>query len=298
MKFTIEEYLFELRQELEGSDKAILQDALADAHEHLSTALDEAVEENPEIDKQQALIEIIDQYGSPEETAAAYREIETRTATSFSSTPVTKESRGALARFFGIFNDTRAWGGMLFMLISLLLGILYFYWTLIALSITLVFILILSIFFRSVATFYLLSIDGLALLEGRIVEALLNIRMPRRPLVHPKDLPWKERLKHMITDKKTWKRFAYMLLSLPLGTLYFCVIIFMIALSLEGLAAPIVQEMFELPVINFGSQGYFIPAFAYPISILLGFLALTVTLHLARWVGSLHGRFAKFMLVE
>jgi hypothetical protein len=298
MKYTVEKYLTELEQELKGSDKAIIQDALADAHEHLSTALDEALELNPEVDKHQALTEIIAQYGSPEETAAAYQEIETRTDPTFSSISKTKEEKGALARFFGIYNDPRAWGGMLYMLISLLLGVLYFDWVLVALSITLVFILILSIFFRSVATFYLLSIEGLALLEGRIVEALLNIRMPRRPLVHPKELPWKERLKHMVTDQKTWKRFAYMILSLPLGTIYFCVIIFMIALSLEGLSAPIVQEMFELPLITFGSQGYFIPTFAYPISILLGLLAFTVTLHIARWIGSLHGRFAKFMLVE
>ena len=120
MKYSIEKYLAELEQELNGSDKAIIQDALADAHEHLSTALDEALEINPELDNDQLIEEIINHYGSPEETAAAYREIETRTAPSFSFTSVTKESRGALAKFFGIYNDTRAWGGMLYMLISLL----------------------------------------------------------------------------------------------------------------------------------------------------------------------------------
>lgn len=298
MKYTIEKYLFDLRQELKGSDKAIIQDALADAHEHLTTALDEAIETDPDQDKDQALIEIIEHYGSPDETAAAYQEIETRTDPSFVSTRKTKETKGALANFFGIYNDPRAWGGLLYMLISLLLGVIYFDWTVVALSVTLVFILILSIFFRSIATFYLLSIEGLALMEGRIVEALLHIRMPRRPLVHPKDLPWKERLKHLATDKKTWKRLAYMILSLPLGTLYFCVIVIMIALSLQGLAAPIIQEMFDLPLYTFGSQGYYLPTFAYPISILLGFLALTATLHIAKGIGALHGRFAKFMLVE
>jgi uncharacterized membrane protein len=298
MKYSINDYLLELKQELKGSDKAIIQDALADAHEHLSTALEAAMEETPEAEENQLLTAIIAQYGSPEETAAAYQEIESRTAISYVTAPKYKEPKGALAAFFGIYNDPRAWGGMVYMLISLLLGVLYFDWTLIALMVTLLFILILSIFFRSVATFYLLSIEGLALMEGRIVEALLHIRMPRRSLLHPENLPWKERLKHKISDKATWKKLAYMVLMMPLGVVYFSVIILMIALSLEGLSAPIVQEMFNLPLINFGSQGYFIPVIAYPFSILLGILFFTATLHLSKGIGSLHGRFAKFMLVE
>lgn len=298
MKYTIENYLFELRQELKGSDKAIIQDALADAHEHLSTALEAAMEADSSLDQSQTLTDLIEQYGSPAETAAAYKEIEARTESSFTVSEKSTTSQNPLEIFFGIYKDPRAWGGMLYMLISLLLGLVYFDWTVIALSITLTLILVLSIFFRSFATFFLLSIEGLALMEGRIIEALLHIRMPRRPLVHPKDLPWKERLKHMISEKKTWKRFGYMILSLPLSTIYFCVIVFMISLSLAGLAAPIVQQFYDLPLISFGSQSYYLPTYSYPISILIGLLLLTVTLHMSKGIGSLHGRFAKYMLVE
>jgi uncharacterized membrane protein len=298
MKYTIDDYLLELKQELKGNDKAIIQDALADAHEHLTTALQAAVEEKPEADQDGLLTEIIEQYGSPGETAAAYREIESRTAVSYTTSRVAKEPKNAMAAFFAIYNDSSAWGGMLYMLISILLGIVYFDWVLIAASVTLIFILVLSFFFRSIATFYLLSVDGLAILEGRLVEALLQIRMPRRPLLYPKDLPWKERLKHQLSDKGTWKKLAYMILMLPLGVIYFTVIIFLIAFSLVGITVPLVQEAFNLPSFTFASQAYFLPVYSYPITVLLGTLLFTLTLHLAKGIGKMHGRFAKYMLVE
>jgi len=296
MTYNIDNYLLELKQELKGSDKAIIQDALADSQEHLTTALEDALEGNQDQDEALALSQIIAQYGSPEETAAAYRDIETRTATSYTSK--SKQPQSKIASFFGIYTDPRAWGGMLYMLISLLLGVVYFDWAIVALSITLVFIIILSIFFRSVATFYLLSIEGLALMEGRIVEALLHVRMPRRPLLHPKDLPWKERLKHQISDQLTWKKLTYMLLSMPLGVIYFSAIIIMISLSFSGLFAPVLQEILGDPVLSFGSQAYFMPTSVYPVSILVGILLFTFTLHFSKGIGGMHGKFAKFMLVE
>ncbi len=36
---------------------------------------------------------------------------------------------------------------------------------------------------------------------------------------------------------------------------------------------------------------------AFPFTIAFGILLTTVTMHLAKWIGGLHGRFAKFMLV-
>ncbi|MEN8242480.1 MAG: sensor domain-containing protein, partial [Chloroflexota bacterium] len=280
MSYTIDNYLDELKQALKGSDKAIIQDALADSQEHLSTALEDALAGEQDQDEALALSRIIAQYGTPEETAAAYREIEMRTATSYAAKPA--RSKSAMASFFGIYSDPRAWGGMLYMLISLLLGVVYFDWAIVALSITLVFIIILAIFFRSVATFYLLSIEGLALMEGRIVEALLHVRMPRRPLLHPKDLPWKERLKHQISDQLTWKKLLYMLLSMPLGVIYFSAIITMLSLSFAGFFAPVLQEVWGDPILRFGSLDYFMPNAAYPVSILAGMLLLTLTLHFSK----------------
>ncbi|MBT7072082.1 MAG: hypothetical protein HN855_03945 [Anaerolineae bacterium] len=68
---TVEEYLDALKQEMQGTDNATIQDALVDAEEHLRTALENDAD---------TLAAIIEQYGTPEETAAAYAEVERRTA--------------------------------------------------------------------------------------------------------------------------------------------------------------------------------------------------------------------------
>ena len=80
MSKSIEEYLELLKNELRESDSATIQDALADAEEHLRAAVTSLREKQPETSEANALDQVIDQYGSPEETAAAYKEVERRTS--------------------------------------------------------------------------------------------------------------------------------------------------------------------------------------------------------------------------
>ena len=62
---TIEEYLAELRSELNGSDAATIQDALADAEDHLKTATVNLSENEPELENTAVLQMAIEQYGTP-----------------------------------------------------------------------------------------------------------------------------------------------------------------------------------------------------------------------------------------
>ena len=97
------------------------------------------------------------------------------------STPFPK-SDAPQERHFGFFNvvsDPRTYGALLYMLLSLATGIFYFTWTVTGLSLTLGFaILIIGIPF---ALLFIASIRLLSYVEGRVVEALLGVRMPRRP---------------------------------------------------------------------------------------------------------------------
>ena len=77
---TIEDYLEALKDAMKDADPALVQDAQADAHEHLFTGLEMAREANPSIDEAETLQKLIDEYGSPAETASAYREVERRTS--------------------------------------------------------------------------------------------------------------------------------------------------------------------------------------------------------------------------
>ena len=112
---SIDQYLSLLKKELSGCDRATIQDAISDTEEHLSIALNSTMSDGntPESD---ALVQVIEEYGMPEEVAKAYREIENRIAPALSLTGHTnepektegKDERPFLRRFFGIFADSRA----------------------------------------------------------------------------------------------------------------------------------------------------------------------------------------------
>ena len=295
MNNSIQTYLVELKNELKGSDMATVQDALIDAEEHLTTALEVFLEQNPGAVREDALKQIIEQYGTPEETAMAYMEVERRTLPGLRPATVKKE-RSPLIRFFAIYADPRAWGSLLYMLIAFVTGIIYFSWAVSGIAVSISFALF--IFGLPVALLFLLSVRGLAWLEGRLVEALLGVRMPRRSLLAPQNIKLLERIKILLKDKHTWFSILYMLLQFVLGNVYFIVFVVLLAFSLTGIAIPFAQEIFHFPIVTVWDARYYLPQWSYPVMILFGLLLWTSTMHLTRWVGSLHGRYAKAMLVS
>jgi uncharacterized membrane protein len=295
MMNNVEEYLFQLKQALQGSDSATQQDALSDAEEYLRNALDGAREASPSLSEADALPKIVEEYGSPEEVAAAYREIERRQPT-FLSPSRRSGSPSIFARFFGVVVDPRAWGALLYMLISLLTGILYFTWGVTGLSLSVgLIVLIIGLPFLAL---FLLSVRGIGLVEGRIVEALLGVRMPRRPIFIDRSKGWWERFKGLLSSGVTWKTFLYMLLMLPLGVIYFTLFVTFISVGLSLIAAPIIQLFFNYPIINWGTTQYYISLWALPLLAAAGFLVVVVAMHIAKGIGRLHGGFAKWMLVS
>ena len=290
---TIEEYLEALKNEMKDADSALTHDAQSDAREHLSTALTVARESNPEISDADALKKIIEEYGTPEETASAYQEVERRTS------PILKQAvkpRSALGSFFGVYTDPRAWGALLFMLIAFVTGIFYFTWAVTGASLSLSFALF--IFGLPFALLFLLSVRGLALLEGRLVEALLGIRMPRRPLFSHQGMKWLDRLKALVVDKATWLMLVYMLIQFVLGIAYFVSIVVVLSFSLSFIAIPVLQEWLGQGAIYNNGMRYFFPTWSYPLLVLGGFLLWTTFMNIARGVGQLHGKMAKWLLVS
>lgn len=290
---SVEEYLEALRTELKGSDAATIQDALADAEEHLRAALVNLREQQPDLSEQETLTQVIEQYGSPEETASAYAEIERRMVPQLG--PENPKPQSALARFFGVYMDARAWGALLYMLIAFVTGILYFTWAVTGLATSISFALF--IFGLPFALLFFLSVRGLALLEGRIVEALLGVRMPRRALFSQKNLKWLDRIKELALDKHTWFSILYMLIQFVLGTVYFILFVTILSFSLSFIAIPVLQEMWgEGAIMNNGIR-YFFPLWSYPLLVLGAVFLWTSFMNLARGIGQLHGRMAKSMLV-
>jgi ABC-type multidrug transport system fused ATPase/permease subunit len=290
---TIENYLDALKEAMKDADPALVQDAQADAREHLSTALEAAREADASLDETATLQKLIDEYGSPEETASAYKEVERRTSPALKQTA---KPNSLLGRIFGVYVDPRTWGSLLFMFIAFVTGIIYFTWAVTGLSLSLsLLILIIGVPF---AILFLLSVQGISLLEGRLVEALLGERMPRRPAFAQSGLKWLERLKALVTDKHTWVSMLYMVFQLPLGVIYFTLNVTLITLALGVMAAPFAQIFWHLPLIGIGDVRMFLPYWSLFLMEICGFLLLTLTMHLARGIGWLHGRYAKWMLVS
>ena len=292
---SIDEYLKSLKQALSGCDNATQQDALADAEEHLRTAIESGLEESDKVLESDILNEVIEKYGTPDEIAAAYREMENKLHPPLARTKQVAD-RSILARFFGIFADPRAWGSLIYMIFALVTGIIYFTWTVTGISVgASTIFLIIGI---PIIILFLYSIRGITFVEGRIVEAMLGERMPRRSKYTNKNISLWERIKNLLGDRTTWLGMLYMVLQLPLGIIYFTVMITSIAVSIALIFAPIMQFLMVYDIVYFGGEGYGPPTWTLPFVSLCGILLITIVMHIARLTGKLHGKWAKLLLVS
>lgn len=291
---TVRAYLEALRHALKGCSPGLSADALADCEEHLNNER----ASKPELSEAALLASVIETYGSPEEIAEEYRSMEATLSGPFPKPEPASQRRYG---FFSVVSDPRAYGALLYMLLSLATGVFYFAWTVMGLSLTVGFaILIIGIPF---ALLFIASERVLALVEGRIVEGLLGVRMPRRlPAAASGDETIFARIRDALTDVRTWSSMFYLLLMLPLGVVYFCIATVGLSLSF-GVAYGALWSLVtgeshvqidDVPWL----QHLFSTAPGLILLMLISVLAFFVVLHIARGVGWLHGRIAELLLVR
>lgn len=224
--------------------------------------------------------------------------METTISTPFPKAEMPEERRFG---FFNVVSDPRTYGALLYMLLSLATGIFYFTWAVTGLSLTLGFaILIIGIPF---ALLFIASVRVLSYVEGRIVEALLGVRMPRRPPTEPSaDDGLLTKIKEAFTDLRTWSSLFYMLLMLPLGITYFVIGVVGLAVSLGVVGGSIfglitgeshiqIQEAPYLEHLLHTAPGLILLA-------VVGTLMFFLVLHVARAIGWVHGKIAEALLVR
>ena len=266
---TIPEYLAQLRQALAGADPAMIQDALYDAEEYLRSELAEQSGRS----EAEVIAAVAGSYGAPEEVADIYRQTEV-TVNRALRPPQPPKRRSLLGRFFGVAADPYTYGSLFYMLLALATGIFYFTWAVTGAS--------------------------LSLVEGRIVEVLLGVRMPRRPLYTQRGKTWLARIGEMFTDLRTWSAMLYLLLMMPLGIAYFTLVVTLVSVSLGLIVSPLSLVFPAWEVMGF-AEGWSVTHDApwlLPLLSVAGVLLLFATLHLARLVGRFHGWLAKQLLVR
>jgi len=287
---TVRAYLDELRRALKGAPPGLISDALADTEDHLNNE----IAHNPEVPESEILASVIDTYGTPQEIAEEYRDMEATIGGPFpKSEPAPQRSFG----FFNVISDPRTYGALLYMLLSLVTGIVYF--TFVVTGTALSVGLMITIIGVPLALVVIGMSRLLAHMEGRIVEGLLGVRMPRRPLRStPGTLG--ARIKEMLLDLRTWTTLLYMLLMLPLGVCYFTAALVAVVLSAVSVAAPLVALLhgFGLTSADIQFDGEMI---AWPLTLplcVIGIFAMTAVMHGVRLLGELHGRLARALLLS
>ncbi|MCY7312423.1 MAG: sensor domain-containing protein [Pseudoxanthomonas sp.] len=289
---TIPEYLEQLRAALRGADPAMIQDAVYDAEEYLRSEFAEQSGKN----EAEVIASVAGSYGAPAEVAEIYRDTEV-TVNRALRAPLQAKRKSAMGQFFGVVVDPRTYGALFYMLLSLATGIFYF--TVVTTGASLSLSLLILIIGIPLLVLFLALIRVLSLVEGRVVETLLGERMPRRPLYTQRGKGWLERIKDMFTDGRSWTAMLYFLLMMPLGAAYFTIAVTLLLASLAFIGAPIAYLFVDSPdFISLGSVDPSAVPWLLPLMSIAGLLLLFATLHLARFIGRLHGRLAKHLLVR
>ena len=328
---SIADYLIQLKACLAGADPALIQDALSDAEEYLRSEM----AAQPGSSETEIVASVAASYGHPEEVAQIYRDTEVTVNRALGNAPVVAASAGpqvvqtplsalvpaAVAqrtderpaqstptgtppsapvsvwrKIFGVYTDPHTFGALIYLLLSLATGIFYFTWVVTGGSLSLgMLILIIGV---PLLALFLGSVRVLALVEGRLIETLLGVRMPRRAPYVDRSQSWLQRIGAMFTDPRTWATLAYFLLMLPLGIAYFTVAVTGLSLSLALLVAPLLAVFDDGLSVWVGGVNLMVSSWTWPLLVVAGMVLLTALLHLVRGLGQLHGHLAKHLLVR
>lgn len=297
---TITRYLDQLRTSLKGSDPALVQDALYDAEDYLRSELSE----NPGKTEAEVIAMVAGSYGDPSEVADIYRDTEAKVQTAL-RTP-TPRWTSPWGKLFGVAVDPRSYGAMFYLLLTGATGIFYFTWVAVGASASLgLSILVIGI---PMLVLYFGTILVLSLVEGRVVESMLGVRMPRRPRYAQRGASWRARVAALFTDPRIWTTQLYFLLMAPLGVAYFTAFASLVALTAGLIGWPFASwlglatgdmtvDAWNLLHVKLLAVDTVIGSAGMLACLAAGILLLFVTLHLARGIGYLHGQLAKRLLV-
>jgi len=293
---SIRTYLDALKLCLRGQPPALIQDALADAEEYLRA--EQA--QSPDELEATVLARIVETYGTPQEVAEEYIAMEQAIKSPFPARADEESTTDSGPGLFGVLVDPKAYGALIYMLLSLATGIFYFTWAITGMSLTLGFaILIIGIPF---ALLFIGSIRVISWVEGRVVEALLGVRMPRRlPTQDEGGTVW-SRIKRMLADGRTWGSLFYMMLQLPLGVIYFSLAVTLGATSGSLIAGGFYELATGKNVVRVDPYPELDALLNTPPGlvglIIVGLIGVLFTLHLARVIGTIHGKIAEALLVR
>ena len=305
-------YLAQLSAALDGCDAALRHDALLDAEAHLRAAVRAGTPAE----------RAIADYGTPDEIARAYRDADggpTPWRGGPSASPeapgpslASAESpapRGGFRRLpvIGVWAQPHAWGALLYFgVVGFALALAYFVWSVSVGAIAVG--LLPTLLGLPIFVALLGSARALCLFEGRVVQALLGVRMPRRtqPVAGADSVGFWQRIWCWLRDVRSWMSLAYLLGNFPVSVATFAITITLTALSGALMAMPVLWAL-GIPIASvdgdpdftvqlFGMRltpdeggDVWLPGTAVLPTFLAGLVLMTATLWLMRGLGWVYG---------
>ena len=253
-----------------------------------------------------AFADICDSYGSPQEIAEFYCDMEDKVNLALNGNKAhvnkahinsqlkTAKVPARLNAFFAVLTDPKAYTSLIYMLAVMPMAVIYFAWVALfgssslGLSLLVVGLPLFLLFLKSMQT--------IALFEGRLIETLLGQRMPRRPQYQQHQQSWRPRLIHMLVNRRTWTTIVYLLLQLPLGMMYFICVTVVAVLSIGVFLSPIVDPI--LHAIDPIRYTIDINWYWAPLVMPGGVLGFVLTLHGAKILGKFQAKLARYLLLS
>ncbi|HJW43357.1 MAG TPA: sensor domain-containing protein [Geothrix sp.] len=138
--------------------------------------------------------------------------------------------------FFEVLATRRAYTTLLYLLATMVTGVLAFTFTVTGLSVSLgLAILIIGV---PVALAFLAGVRLLAVAEVHLLKAMVGGEGSAGPALLPEGQGWPARLKALLADRRTWTSLLYFLLLMPLGMTYFALFTCLISTGLALAAVP------------------------------------------------------------
>jgi len=201
--------------------------------------------------------------------------------------------------FFEVLATRRAYTTLLYLLVTLVTGVLAFTFTVTGLSLSLgLAILIIGV---PVALAFLAGVRLLAVAEVHLLKAMVGGEGSAGPAVLPEGQGLLARLGALLRDRRTWTSLLYFLLLMPLGVAYFGLFVSLLTTSLSLLAVPFAGLFHATGSLSWdlGGSAWMIanPRLMAVLCGLVGLALLPLTFHLALVLGRFQIWLARHLLV-
>lgn len=207
--------------------------------------------------------------------------------------------------YFGVFRYWRTYSNLLYLFLTFPLGIIFFTYAVTAFSVSV------SLVFTFVGIIllylFLWSLPRIMYSMGLLTEILVGVKMPTKAYKPHYEGSVIQRAVNSLKDKRILKTFFYFLLpAMPIGIALFTIFITLISTSLGLIALPFAyviefargnyQEWIQY-VFNYWAPEW-VGIVLLILSPIVGFILLTLSLHLSNKLALLHGRFVRAILTK